>query len=233
MDIESVSKALQEFIRAHHKTFYLLTQRETQLLEIGAMVLCVEHYKLKGYEVTPVNSADDLFRVKTTAQGKPWNFSWFSLKKDDCVIEVHANLPVRSFFTWDHGVYVVDVAVIHAGRIPKDRKLRKTWEAVDNEDLITFIECKKLVVYPMLLAQFVGIVHEIKRDFLGHPRNEEFESQGHFNPSLISVGRFSGTSQNIVEGFRARNFRLNIIAEFDHKLAAYRYSQRIKSPFED
>ena len=41
------------------------------------------------------------------------------------------------------------------------KKQQPKWERLDNGDLITFAEVKKLIVYPMLLAHFVGIIHEI------------------------------------------------------------------------
>jgi hypothetical protein len=97
---------------------------------------------------------------------------------------------------------------------------------------VTFAEVKKLVVYPMLLAQFLGIVHEIKPQFIGGVISEQFLEEDHLFPTLASLGHFSGNSTKIVEAYPSRNIRVVIAQNFDVRLANLRGGKK-SSPFED
>lgn len=81
------------------------------------------------------------------------------------------------------------------------------------------MEAKSLVVYPMLIAQFIGIVHELKPTFLKGDVPDELEKLLHFEPSLVSLGYLHNTCLNIVKGLDARNIRIGIVAKFDHVLS--------------
>ena len=103
------------------------------------------------------------------------------------------------------------------------------WEALSNDELITFAEVKKLVVYPMLLAQFVGIAHEIKPCFITGRRPQGFLKGDHLFPLLASLGNFSGNSSKIVDEYKNRNIRVTIAENYDLRLAYVR-SKHQKSP---
>jgi hypothetical protein len=232
MNVTAISEYVAEFIKSHKTEFEELSRRETQLLELGALVLTAEHYKQRGYDVTACNLVHDRFRVKCGAKGNPWNFSWFECTRDETVLEVHANLQVESAYQLDNGVYAIDVGVTQAGWMP-DKKGRKNWRSVNNDSLITFVEVKKLVVYPMLLAQFVGIVHEIKPSFLTGSVSTDFVNCGHFPPALISLGYLHGNCHGIRDGFIRRDFRLTIVPAFDRRIARLRSGDDDQSPFDD
>jgi hypothetical protein len=203
---------------------------QTQLLELGAVTLTSEHYRLNGYTVTVNNLVEGRFRVKLSARGYPWNYSWFTVSRGDVRFEIHTNVAVESAHG-DDGVYVVDVGVCIADRIPRSRPLQGKWTALDNHDLATFVEAKKLVVYPMLLAQFVGIVHEIRPECLLPPPKGHSEV-GHHDPALVSTGHPAATSLAIAQGFEKRGFRIAVIPSFDLMLSQMRKGQIHESPFE-
>ena len=52
MNVESVKSALREFTRTHKTEFTLVEKRESQLLELAAVVGVELHYRSNGY-VTP------------------------------------------------------------------------------------------------------------------------------------------------------------------------------------
>ncbi len=90
-----------------------------------------------------------------------------------------------------------------------------------NADLVTFAEAKKLRVYPMLLAQFLGVVHEIRPEFLNRQNlAAAFFAGGHFAPALVSLGSYSGNSQRIVDAYPGRMILVNIEPNFDVRVAA-------------
>ena len=82
----------------------------------------------------------------------------------------------------DDARYVVDVAVAPVAVVPRS-KPSSVWNEISNQDLITFMEAKALVVYRMLVAQFIGIVHETQPRFPTGRRAPGFRAAGHFDPS--------------------------------------------------
>ena len=226
MNLVKVQQALRTFIRQHHSRFQTLAKTETQVLEVGALLLAVEHYKRVGYGIAVVNAPAGRFRVKLTARGHPWNFSWYEVKRGEMKFEVHGNLAVQSAWAEDEGIYVVDVGIAMAGMLPTTHKDRKVWAGMPNDQVVTFIEAKKLVVYPMLLAQFVGIVHEIKPSFLGAA--PDFSLEKHFCPALVSIGYLTATSKSIINGYVQRRFGIRVVPAFD--LEVLRLSQDAAAP---
>jgi hypothetical protein len=83
-----------------------------------------------------------------------------------------------------------------------------------NANLITFAEAKKLVVYPMLLAHFIGIIHELAPVFL-LSLPPHFEESNHFAPALITLGYCTANSGEIVSAYPNRGVTVNIEANFD------------------
>lgn len=197
------------------------------MMELAFSVAACEHYSLNGYEISLQNPAGNIFVIKSSTRGEPSKYSRFVVTKGNYTCEIHMNLMVRS--AQDDGIYCVDLGIVPVEKVPT--KTNKSWKCLENSDLITFVESKKLAIYPMLIAQFIGIVHEIKPIFLAEPLSDEFISQCHFPPSLASLGRFSGNSQSIVKAFpkRKRNISIQILDNFDVRLSNVRRGKNISA----
>ena len=140
--------------------------------------------------------------------------------------ELHMNLMVRS--AHDAGVYCVDVGIVEAGTIPAAKPTGTgPWLCLENQHLVTFAEVKKLVIYPMLLAQFLGIVHEIKPGFLTSNCGLKLP---HISPMLIALGHFSGNAGIIVANYPHRGIHITVVENFDSRLAKVR-GDLTSSPF--
>lgn len=226
MDTTAIRDALVEFAKRHKTELDRLGSRKSQLLEIGSLAMCAEHYRIADYDVLPRNLQRGSFRVKLGSRGYPWNFSWFECERGGERIELHANLSVFSSYRMDDGVYVVDVGVSKSGAVPPC-KPADGWRAVENDCLITFAEAKALVIYPMLLAQFVGIVNEITPIFLTDTRPSGFEESGHFDPALIAVGHLHATAQKIARAYPERGYLVKIVPAMDMKLSLLRSEDRL------
>jgi hypothetical protein len=223
MDLGNVASYVGRVLRRHEKPLRDIAVHQTAFLELAAFVASHEHYKANGAMVRFVHPAGGTLTVKTSTRGHPSKFSRIQVEKGGARFEVHMNLPVRGAHTG--GVFCVDIGVVTADSIPqKPRRLRgkEVWRACDNKDLISFAEVKKLVVYPMLLAHFVGIVHELLPRFLGGRRPRGFKACGHFDPLLLTLGSFSGTSREVMSSFRDRGFSLRVIPAFDVRLGRLR-----------
>lgn len=86
-----------------------------------------------------------------------------------------------------------------------------------------------MVVYPMLLAQFIEIVHELKPPLVGAPPLADLVSGGHFLPVLLCVGYLLGRCSNICKAYPAREIHVKIEDQFDRRILSLR-SRRLESP---
>jgi hypothetical protein len=237
VDLARIQAALERFIERERTRFETLARTGPQILEVGALTIVAEHYRRDGWSVEVRNLRHGLFRTKLSASGKAWNFSWFECSRKEARIEIHGNLPVESATPLDSGIYVVDVGVVRVGSVSAlqaETHPGRGLVAVANEDAISFLEAKKLVIYPMLLAQFVGIVHEIKPDFLRPVLDADdtvATDERHLRPALVSVGPLGATSADIIAGFARRGFRLNVIPTFDQRITNLIDDPLAPSPF--
>jgi len=214
MNLADVRNAVKRVISKHSDGFRLIAASQTQLLELASVTGVAEHYRSLGASVTAINPKGKRgFVVKTSTRGHHWNFSYFACELAQEKFEIRMNLTVNG--AHDEGIYCVDVGIVKERAVPYS-KPATDWFRVENSELITFAETKKLVVYPMLLAQFVGIVHEIKPDFL----KPGFTV--HLSPALITIGHLTGNSQRIVDAYPARGFRILIAHNYDIRLARVR-----------
>lgn len=229
MNVEAIEKSIQGFIKKHKSSLYAVGLTQSKALELGATVGVSEHYRSNGYDVEIENpkSNPSSFVVKTSTRGHPWNFSRIHLERDGNRFELHMNLMVRS--AHDEGIYCVDVGIAKPESVPS-AKTQEQWICIENKSLISFSEVKKLVVYPMLLAQFIGIVHEIKPSFIGGRLPNGFKKQSHLAPSLISLGTFSGNSRKIVDALSGRKINITIFENFDVRIANLR-AGHVDTPF--
>lgn len=227
MNLDAITEALDRFVAAHRLTFANLGNRQSQILELAATVGVTQHYIAKGFAISVSNPhGSATFIVKTGTRGHPSAYSSITCTRGSDTVEIHMNLMVQS--AHDEGVYCVDVGIASPGAVPR-AKGRDKWRCIPNEALLSFAEAKKLVVYPMLLAQFLGIVHEIKPAFLRAPAPTGFGEEGHLPPTLIALGHFSGNSRLIVDSFRSRGYSFLVAESYDIRLAMAR--KEGESPF--
>ena len=223
-DVEEIGKSLREFVRTYNAQFQRLSTRKSQLLEIGALMIAAQHYDLSGYDVNLENTRGKHIRVKLTTNGDPWNFSRFKVSKGSRCFEIHMNLPVADAFSTKGARYVADIVVVPYGVVPRVRPSKgPKWKVLPRNKLITFIEAKALVIYPMLIAQFIGIVHELLPAFLLGRRPSGFRAAKHFDPTLVSLGYLHFTCLNIVSGFKRRKLYIGVIDEFDRAITSINF----------
>lgn len=217
-DIAKIKSFIREFGVRNNVALSRLGARQSQVFEVACATAAADHYAANGYAVNPLNPRRlKTFKVKTGARGHPADYSRFVITRDSTEFELHLNCCVRS--GRDDGIYCVDVAVTPTGVLPRTKKRTDKWICAPNAELLTLIEAKRLPIYPMLVAQFIGIVHEILPRFIRHSPPPLFIAQRHFVPTLISIGSFSGNTRAIVAKFRSRRLRIRVLPNFDIRLA--------------
>jgi hypothetical protein len=125
MDAEAIRGSLNAYIASHKSEFHELPTIESQLLELGTLVLVAEHYRIAGYVIDAENLNGGKFRVKRTSAGYQWRFSWFRATRGSMEVEIHTNLKVAGAYGKDGGVYVVDVAVCNPNVVPRTAMMPK------------------------------------------------------------------------------------------------------------
>jgi hypothetical protein len=217
MNADSVSNAIRLFARQHRTALDFLNVRQTQLLEIGAMVGVVQRYRAHGYNPSIQNPAGaQEFRVKLSTRGHPADYSHVVCERGTIVCELHSNLSVLG--GRDSGIFCVDEAIVNSGVVPTT-KSKKPSQPLQNNDLISFAEAKKLVIYPMLLAQFLGIVHEVTPKFLRRDKKYRLGND-HLHPALIALGSLTPNARDILRSFKRRKYKITIAEFFDIRLSA-------------
>jgi hypothetical protein len=227
MNADSISNAIRLFARQHRTALDFLNSRQTQLLEIGAMVGVVQHYRAYGYNTSIRNPAGaQEFRVKLSTRGHPADYSHVVCERGTTVCELHSNLSVLG--GRDSGIFCVDVAIVNSGVVPTT-KSKKAPQALRSLDLISFAEAKKLAIYPMLLAQFLGIVHEVTPKFLRRDKKYRLGND-HLHPALIALGSLTPNARDILRSFKRRRYKITIAELFDIRLSAAARGRNL-SPF--
>ena len=219
MDAPEARRRIAKFFRTRSAAVEKLVRREPQLLELLAMTAVVTHYETAGFDVRPANLKAGRFRVKLATKARPENFSHFVAHKDDTSIEIHSNVAIRGSSTVDQGQYVVDVGVIRSGSLPRG-VARGVVAAAPNDALFTFAEVKKLVIYPMLLAQFTGIVHELMPTHIHETRPDGYDGDPHFMPALLADGYLTANARDIVNGYPRRGYWLTIVPDIHARVVS-------------
>jgi hypothetical protein len=194
---QDLETRVSKFLSTHRTAVENVTKAASNVFEAVCFVIFARHYENIGYQLVPQNLSEGKFRFRYNTNGLPWRYSYFAVhsyegQSNKPLFEIWHNQKVAGAWVKDkdedaeQALFAVDIAVTRAGALPADLPFQESganhqyW--VDQSDLITIGEAKKLVAYPMLLAQFLGIVHEIKPQFIGLGDKHDLlalVSQGH------------------------------------------------------
>jgi hypothetical protein len=225
MGKNELAKALENVIIQYKETFGLISRKDGALLELSAMMLAIQHYEKSNYKVKPIIPNDVkmktkmglkvAFEPKWGTKGIPRKHCWWEIQRDKEKYEIHMNAPVWDGISGKAGVYVVDVAVINSEAQTIPDKDYKGVSGFANNDLITFMEAKSFPIYPMLVAHFLGIVHEIKPWAMNNKTPSRFLKESHFDPTLVSRGDPKVNVGNILRSLSKRKIRVRVIHKFE------------------
>ncbi len=227
---EKLSKQVESFLSRHRAPIKEIDSHITNIFEAVCFVIFLQYYEELGYRLEVRNLLEGLFRFRFRTTGYPWNYSYFAVlpgnSNDDTILfEIYHNQTVVG--AWistekedtEIALFAVDVAVVEPDSLPKlspghKRKGEPYW--VENNRLITFAEAKKLRAYPMLLAQFLGIVHEIKPEFLQKESkqiDQKFFEQKHPPPTLLTADDLSRGTKKVLQTFMDRKFEIRVVKD--------------------
>lgn len=227
MTLSKLAIEVSNAIREHKTTFTDINRRRTSLLELSALMLAVQHYERNGYKAIPrFGEQHKVFRPKWGSGGIPRKYSWWELTRDGSAYEAHLNAPVWDGHGGETATFVVDVGIITAeANIVFDPEKKKLL-GFKNDDMATFIESKGIPIFPMLIAQFVGIVHEIVPWAIIGKTPRGFLQKSHFDPALVSNGYPRANTSRLLSGLADRRIRVRVVPAFEQYVEEKRLTSR-------
>jgi hypothetical protein len=185
------------------------SKRLCHFFEMACYSRVVHYYRNQNFTIQPRSPMgnESVFKFKSTTRGSPNNYSFFRISRnivnsaqDRKEYDIRSNIPIRS--SYDSGTYVPDIVVSNASD-------ELDIQQIENQNLITFCEVKYLKPHPEMLANFIGMLHELTPDLLDGPN---VRGGLHPAPALIASGHSSENVDQISIGMRNRytvNFALN------------------------
>lgn len=221
IDTEVVENRLEIFFRNNKSQIQNFGSTVNQTFEAFVFASVLNWYISNGWSVdirNPVSNPKEV-KLKFNTRGKPGGYSYAICEKNNEKIQVRHGLRVSTFynkpgFTFPANV-VLDVAVIY----DRDLSQLKSNDYVDNTDLITFGEAKHMSAFAELIANFLGLVHEMKPDaMLPFSPNNFKNFPDHPVPFLYVSGYLYPTAKGIFESIKDRSINIDI---FDHESGVF------------
>lgn len=203
-----------EFANKFKTTVVNQATRISDYFEMSCFNHIVRFYILNGYTLSVQNLITGKYRYKCTPSGIQSNFSHFeAIKKINKRIykfEIHHNLAVQS--SQDKFIFTTpDISIIKKGKVKYSTEYydtKTTFSYVENNNLMTFCEVKQFNPFPELLFNFIGVLNEIKKDYLND--NGINHNPSHIAPSLMISGKPNKQTKRIKSSLESR-YCINII----------------------
>jgi len=153
------------------------------------------------------------FQLKFSTRGAPKNYTFIRCTKGNQTVQIRHGLRVATKFMQAGQKYpsnlCLDVSIIN----DNDLSYYGTSDSLPNDQLVTFGEAKHMSGFAELIAGFIGMVHEMKPDFL----KKKKLGKHHPQPFLYVSGRLNPTAKGIKETIEYRKIQVDIYS-FDNKM---------------
>lgn len=196
-DNAELKRQIGAFLSAHGANLAQEAKRTSSFFELAAYNDLVKYYETNGFVMKPMNlkgrGRDFIYALSPSA--KPTSCSYFQAKKsysngDIWRYEIRHNVRIRS--AHDNDIYITpDYAVIDKDSLESVRLKhyyngKADYWFVRSDCVRTFAETKHYAPSPELVLNFVGVVNEIKPDFM----TGKFPAKRprHCGPSLFVSG---------------------------------------------
>lgn len=223
LDQEKVKESLARFFEREKADVAAFGVTVNQTFEAFVFASVVSLYRGRGWKAELVHpkgaSARTAVKLKFNTRGRPGAYTYALCHKGEVVVEVRHNLRVATRHhtagTYPAANVCLDVAVITS----HDLSTLKSNDHVENEKLVTFGEAKHMSAFAELVANFIGLVHEMmpqhlesKRPYIGPLPDRE-----HLAPFLYVSGYLYPTAKGVLETVRQRGLDLDV---YDHGAAS-------------
>lgn len=214
-DQAQTQKDLLDFFRAYHAQLDSFGRYVNQTFEAYALAQTIKWYMARNWKISCKNPKGGKFRLKFSTRGKPVNFSFFILKHKQSTIHIRHQLRVGIRHNQTSSANInLDVAVY--------KETDMTKYALDdylpNQQLISFGEAKHMSAYAELMANFIGLVHELLPEKLDNIRNQYgFSPSEHISPFLIVSGILYHTAKELKYSIVDRGYDIDVY-DYNHRV---------------
>jgi hypothetical protein len=206
---------LLDFFGAYQAQLDSFGRYVNQTFEAYALAQTIKWYMMRDWKVSCLNPKGGQFKLKFSTRGKPVNFSFFILKHKGQTIHVRHQLRVgiRHNLT-SYANINLDVAVY------KETDLTKYAldDFLPNQEIISFGEAKHMSAYAELMANFVGLVHELMPEKLDNIRKKDgFCPSEHIPPFMIVSGILYHTAKQLKFSIVDRGYDIDVY-DYCHRI---------------
>ncbi len=218
-DIGLFETEITSFINRFKTIVATHSKRVSDYFEMSCFNDVVQFYNLKGYTITVQNLQQNEYRYKCSTAGIQSNFSHFNAeifnnnKTEE--YEIHHNLAVQS--SHDIELFTTpDITIIKKNKIQTTigyYDTRRRFSFVNNEDMMSFCECKQFNPFPELIFNFIGVVNELRHEIIknNYIDNTIKDTRSvHIAPSLMISGKPNKQASKIKSSLENR-YCINII----------------------
>lgn len=215
VDQPALRKQLSEFFNDNRKDLTAFGSTVNQTFEAFVFAAIIEWYRANGWSVEFVHPKKpgeaETVRLKFSTRGRPENYSYARCQKGNSTIEIRHQMRVETAHATPGqnppANLCIDVAVLLAA----DRAGYSSTTAAPNAELLLFAEAKHMSAFAELVAQFIGMVHEMMPDKLSPAA---VASPEHLRPFLFVSGNFLRTAEGVIATAKRRSFQIEF---FNHK----------------
>lgn len=208
-------KEIRDFANKYKTIVVNQAKRTSDYFEMTCYNYIIRFYENNGYRVSVENLQGGKYRYKCSPSGIQLNFSYFLVSKKvggrRKNFEIQHNVAIQS--SQDNKIFTTpDIAIIKKGKVKvKYTKeyydTKTTFSYVENKHLISFCEVKQFNPFPELLFNFIGVVNELKKEYMIDKGKEELSP--HIAPSLMISGKPNKQTRKIRESLE-RRYCINI-----------------------
>jgi hypothetical protein len=184
---------IRDFANKYKTIVVNQAKRTSDYFEMTCYNYIIRFYENNGYEVSVENLQSGKYRYKCSPSGIQSNYSHFlvskKVKSRKRNFEIQHNVAIQS--SHDDEIFTTpDISIIQKGKVKYTKEYydtKTTFSYVENKDLISFCEVKQFNPFPELLFNFIGVVNELKKEYMTDEGKEELTP--HIAPSLMISGK--------------------------------------------
>lgn len=211
-DQKQAQKQLKSFFTKQKPKLNSFGSTVNQTFEAYVFARVIHWYTNAGHSVKMINpnvNGKKIFRLKFSTRGAPKKYSYAEISFNGQIVQLRHQLRIS---TASHNSSLQNKANICCDiSIIKDNDLSNftTNDALDNDQLISFGEVKHMSAFAELIANFIGLAHELTPANLDAIRIPGFVSN-HLSPFLYVSGLMNPTAKGILETIVNRKFNLDV-----------------------
>lgn len=209
---EQAKKNLHDFFKNEKAKLNSFGNAVNQTFEAYVFAKVIEHYKGEGCNVKIINPKIDgkpVFKLKFSTRGAPNKYSYAIIEMEEQTLQLRHQLRISTLAHKERQAYnaniCCDISIIE----DNDLSMFTTDEAVPNDWLVSFGEVKHMSAFAELIANFIGLVHELQPKKLRKIRNRKFKTE-HLPPFLYVSGYLNPTAKGIYHSIQRRKYDIDI-----------------------